>query len=146
VYQLTDRGAELAPVLDALGTWGARLPLPGPDARMSFDAHILSFRTLFDPALADGLDARLELRLGEQTFRAEVSGGEFEIVAGESPAPDAVITADVGTVLAVAHGRADLGDAEAAGALTIDGDREAAEHFLRLFPLPEPAPVPATAA
>jgi DNA-binding HxlR family transcriptional regulator len=146
VYQLTDRGAELAPVLDALGTWGARLPLPGPDARMSFDAHILSFRTLFDPALADGLDARLELRLGEQTFRAEVSGGEFEIVAGESPAPDAVITADVGTLLAVAHGRADLAEVEAAGGLEIEGDREAAEHFLRLFPLPEPAPVPAATA
>ena len=143
VYELTDRGKDLGPVLNELGAWGARLPLPGPDARMSFDAHILSFRTLFDRARAEGLDARFELRLGEQTFRAEVSGGEFEIVAGESPAPDAVITADVGTLLAVAHGRADLAEAEAAGGFEIEGDREAAEHFLRLFPLPEPAPVPA---
>jgi DNA-binding HxlR family transcriptional regulator len=143
VYELTDRGHELAPVLDALGTWGSRLPLPGPDARMSFDAHILSFRTLFDAARAADLDARFELRLGEQTFRAEVSGGEFEIVPGESPAADAVITADVGTLLAVAHGRADLAEAEAAGGLEIEGDREAAERFLGLFPLPEPAAVPA---
>src|SRR5215213_1042588 len=139
VYELTDRGREIAPVLDALGTWGSRLPLPGPDASMSFDAHILSFRTLFDAARAGDLDARFELRLGEQTFRAEVSGGKFEIVPGESPAPDAVITADVGTLLAVAHGRADLAEVEAAGGLEIEGDRDAAERFLGLFPLPEPA-------
>ena len=66
VYELTDRGHEIAPVLDALGTWGSRLPLPGPDATMSFDAHILSFRTLFGPALAEGFDARVQLRFGER--------------------------------------------------------------------------------
>jgi DNA-binding HxlR family transcriptional regulator/putative sterol carrier protein len=146
VYELTERGLDLAPVLDALGTWGSRLPLPGPDARMSFDAHILSFRTLFRADRAEGLDARVELRLGEQTFRATVDGGAFEIVAGTHEAPDAVITSDAGTVLAVAHGRADLAEAEAAGALQIAGDRELAERFLGLFPLPEPAPLPAAAA
>jgi DNA-binding HxlR family transcriptional regulator len=140
VYELTDRGLELAPVLDALGTWGSRLPLPGPDAEMSFDAHILSFRTLFDPARAEGLDVSVELRLGERTFRATVVDGEFEIVEGTLEAPDAVIASDAGTVLAVAHGRAPLADAETAGALTITGDRERAVRFLGLFPLPEPAP------
>ena len=139
VYELTDRGMELTPVLDALGTWGARLPLPGPDASMSFDAHILSFRTLFDPALAEGFETGVELRLGERTFRAVVAAGQFEIVAGELPSPDAVISSDAGTVLAVAHGRASLADAEGAGLLEITGDRAAAERFLGLFPLPEPA-------
>jgi DNA-binding HxlR family transcriptional regulator len=139
VYELTERGHEIAPVLDALGTWGSRLPLPGPDATMSFDAHILSFRTLFDPARAQGLEARVLLRLGERDFRAVVSGGEFEIVAGSLDDPDAVITSDHGTALAVAHGRASLDEAEAAGALTIAGDRDKAVRFLGLFPLPEPA-------
>ena len=66
VYELTERGHEIAPVLDALGVWGSRLPLPGPDATMSFDAHILSFRTLFQPELAEGFETRVELRLGER--------------------------------------------------------------------------------
>jgi len=145
VYELTDRGLELAPVLNSLGTWGARLPLPGPDASMSFDAHILSFRTLFDPALADGFDARVALRLGERTFRAEVADGRFEIVEGEPAAPDAIITSDAGTVLAVAHGRASLADAEGGGLLEITGDRAVAERFLGLFPLPEPAAPPVAA-
>jgi DNA-binding HxlR family transcriptional regulator len=139
VYELTERGHEIAPILNALGSWGARLPLPGPDAQMSFDAHILSFRTLFRPDLADGLDVRVELRLGERTFRATVANSAFEIVEGTFEAPDAVITSDHGTALAVAHGRASLADAEAAGALTISGDREVALRFLDLFPLPEPA-------
>ena len=139
VYELTPRGHEIAPVLDALGTWGSRLPLPGPDATMSFDAHILSFRTLFDPARAEGLEARVLLRLGEREFRAVVSGGSFEIVEATLEQPDAVITSDHGTALAVAHGRASLTEAEAAGALTIAGDRETAVRFLGLFPLPEPA-------
>ena len=37
---------------------------------MSFDAHILSFRTVFDPALAAGVSLTLDLRFGEQRFRA----------------------------------------------------------------------------
>jgi len=139
VYELTDRGQELAPVLDALGTWGSRLPLPGPDATMSFDAHILSFRTLFQPALAEGFDARVELRLGERAFRATVADEKLTLVEGPLDDPDAVITSDHGTALAVAHGRASLEEAEAAGALTITGDRETAVRFLSLFPLPEPA-------
>ena len=139
VYELTDRGQEIAPVLDALGTWGSRLPLPGPDATMSFDAHILSFRTLFQPALAEGFDARVELRLGERAFRATVADEKLTLVEGPLDDPDAVITSDHGTALAVAHGRASLEEAEAAGALTITGDRETAVRFLGLFPLPEPA-------
>ena len=139
VYELTPRGHEISPILDALGTWGSRLPLPGPDATMSFDAHILSFRTLFQPELAAGFDARVELRLGDRTFRCVVEDGRFEIVEGTLEAPDAVIVSDHGTALAVAHGRASLAEAEATGALTIEGDRETAVRFLGLFPLPEPA-------
>ena len=126
-------------MLDALGTWGSRLPLPGPDATMSFDAHILSFRTLFRPDLAEGFSTRVELRLGERSFRATVADGKLQLVEGTMEAPDAVITSDHGTALAVAHGRASLAEAEATGALEISGDRDAAVRFLGLFPLPEPA-------
>src|SRR3954463_9839015 len=39
-YELPDRGPERPPVWAPLGPWGPRLPRPGPDAQMSFDAHI----------------------------------------------------------------------------------------------------------
>ncbi len=139
VYELTNRGREIAPVLDALGTWGSRLPLPGPEATMSFDAHILSFRTVFRPDLAEGFEARIQFVFGDRPFRARVSGGKFEIRAGELDSPDAVITSDHATALAVAHGRASLEEAESDGMLQITGDRDTAVRFLGLFPLPEPA-------
>ena len=139
VYELTDWGRELEPVLVALGRWGARAPAPPDGDGMSLDAHILSLRTLFDPARAEGLDATLELRLGEQRFRAELAGGRLEVVPGEAPVADATIEADPGALLAVIHGRRELEEALGAGEMAIEGDRPLVERFLHLFPLPEPA-------
>ena len=94
VYELTERGHEIAPVLDALGVFGSRLPLPGPDATMSFDAHILSFRTLFQPDLAEGFSTRVELRLGERSFRATVADGRLQLVEARwrRPTPSSPLT------------------------------------------------------
>ncbi len=63
-----------------------------------------------------------------------VSGGELALERGEVAEPDAVVTSDAGTMLAVAHGREELESAD----LVIEGDREAVERFFGLFPLPEP--------
>jgi len=140
VYELTDAGLALEPVVIALGRWGgANAPPPRDGDGMSFDSHIVSLRTLFDPALADGFDVRLELRLGEHRFRAEVADGRFEVERGEARAPDAIIDTDAGTLIALAHGRRELADAVRAGDIDIEGDEQAAARFLGLFPLPEPA-------
>ena len=143
VYELTEWGRELEPVLTALGRWGARAAPPPPEHGMSFDAHILSLRTLFDPELAGDFSTRLDLRLEEHRFRAEVSDGRLEVEAGEAHEPDAVVTSDAGTVLAVAHRRRDLAEALRSGDLEVEGDRAAVERFLGLFTLPEPALAPA---
>ncbi len=138
VYELTEWGLELEPVLSALGRWGARAPLSGPEVGMSLDAHILSLRTLFDPTLAEGFDATVELRLGEQRFCAEVADARLEIVRAEASAPHATIETDPGTLLAVAHRRLELAEALDAGSFAIEGDTGVAERFLGLFTLPEP--------
>jgi len=137
IYELTELGAGLEPVVMALGRWGALLPLPTGELAMSFDAHILSLRTLFDPERAGDLHARVQLDLGDQRFRAEVAGGRFEIERGEADAPDAVVTSDAGTLLAIAHGRLELAEARRAGDVSIDGDEQVAERFVGLFPLPD---------
>src|SRR5688572_22379266 len=92
VYELTDLGAELEPVVLALGRFGSRLPVPPGEHRMSFDAHLLSLSTLFDPRRAGSFSARVELRLGDERFRAEVAGGRFTIERGTAASPDAVIS------------------------------------------------------
>lgn len=138
VYELTEWGHELEPVLDALGRWGARAPLAPPEIGMSFDAHILSLRTLFDPALAAGLRATLGLRLGEERFRVEVADGRLEIARGEPSAPEAVVETDAATLLALSHRRRELDDAVRAGDVAIEGDARVVQRFVGLFTLPEP--------
>lgn len=145
VYELTEWGHELEPVLTALGRWGARAPAPPPEHGMSLDAHILSLTTLFDPTLARGFEARLELRLGEHRFRAEVGDGRLVVVPGEAESPDASVTTDAGTLLAMAHRRRDFEEALGAEDVEVEGDRAVVARFLGLFRLPEPAPVPVPA-
>jgi DNA-binding HxlR family transcriptional regulator len=136
VYELTDRGLELEPVVLALGRWGSTAPFPPADARLGVDSAILALRTLFDPSAADGLSASYELRFGEQRFHARVWDGRLEVVRGSADAPDAIIETDTSTLSAVLwHGRRPA-EALRSGDLRIDGSRRAAERFLRLFPLP----------
>ncbi len=136
VYELTERGHELEPVLLALGRWGSLAPLPAGDAPLGVDAMVLALPTLFEPAAADGLDATYELRLAGQAFRARVTEGRLEVTRGSAVRPDAVVTTDTGTLAAVLwQGRA-LADAHRAGDVQIEGDRRAVERLLALFPLP----------
>ncbi|MEA2125443.1 MAG: hypothetical protein QOI80_2225 [Solirubrobacteraceae bacterium] len=141
VYELTELGRRLEPVVMALGDFGSRLPVPEGEMCMSFDSHILSLRTLFSPLLADGFDARVQLVLADQPFAAVVADGTFRIDRGELTDPDATIEGDPGTLIGVAHGRVALDEALEAGLLRLSGDEAAATRFTTLFPLPEPVTV-----
>lgn len=139
VYELTDWGEELEPVIIRLGRWGARSPSKPDDAPLGVDSLILSFRTMFDPAAAEGLEASYELRLEEDRFRARVSGGSFEVERGNSGRPDAIIEADSATLAKLVYEGRPLAEALSSGDMKVQGDEAAIEHFLTLFPLPEPA-------
>jgi DNA-binding HxlR family transcriptional regulator len=141
IYELTEWGRDLEPVIIALGRWGVRSPTRPPDADLGVDSLILSFRTMFDPDQAEGLDASYEFRLGEDRFRAEVAEGRLEIERGTAEQPDATVEADAGTLAALVYDDLELDDTLDSGDLRITGDRAAVERFLALFPLPEPAAV-----
>jgi hypothetical protein len=141
VYELTDWGLELEPVIVRLGRWGARSPSKPRDAELGVDSLILSFRTMFDPRTAEGLGASYELRLGEDRFRAEVADGRFEIFRGVADRPDAIIETDAGTLAALVYDSRPLAEALRSGDLKIEGDESAVARFLTLFPLPEPVPL-----
>jgi DNA-binding HxlR family transcriptional regulator len=141
VYELTDWGLELERVIISLGRWGARSPSRPRDAGMSTDSLILSLRTMFDPQSAAGLTASYELRLGEERFRAEVvADGRFEVARGGSAKePDAIIETDPATLAALVYEGRPLAESLRSGEIKIEGEEEAVERFLKLFPLPEPA-------
>jgi DNA-binding HxlR family transcriptional regulator/putative sterol carrier protein len=141
VYELTDWGLELEPVLMALGRWAVRSPTLHQGAPLSIDALILSFRTMFDPHAAAGFEASLELRLGENRFHAHIADGQMELARGSANRPDAVLEADSDTLAALVYGGAKLGEALRGGDLKIEGDKSVVKRFLALFPMPKPAHV-----
>src|SRR5919206_3053467 len=134
VYELTEWGAELEPVVLALGRWGARSPSRPRDAELGVDSLILSLRTMFDARAAEGLEATYELRLGEEVFRAVVSGGRLEVGRGSAEEPDAVVDTDAGTLTALVYEGRSLEEAVGAGDVRIEGDESAVGRFLGLFP------------
>jgi DNA-binding HxlR family transcriptional regulator/putative sterol carrier protein len=142
VYELTDWGRDLEPIVAQLGRWGSRSPYLPQDAWMSVDALILGLRTQFSPHAAGDLNADYELRLGEDRFRAVVADGRLELVRGNADRPDAAIESDSAILKALVFGGLDLAEAVRAGDATIEGDQALAGRFLTLFPLPEPVASP----
>jgi DNA-binding HxlR family transcriptional regulator len=138
VYELTERGRQLEPVIVALGRWGSRAPFPPGDATIGPDSVILALETLFDPAAGDGLTGSFELRLGDQRFRARVEDGHLDLSRGGAERPDAILETDPETLSALLWQDRRLAEARRAGDVTVEGDARSAGRFLRLFPLPEP--------
>jgi DNA-binding HxlR family transcriptional regulator len=136
IYELTERGQQLEPVVLALGRFGSVAPFPEGEAQIGVDAVVIALKSLFTPGAADGFSATYELRLGEQGFRIDVADGRIEVGRGRAEAPDATIETDPGTLATVLwHGRK-LDEARRSGDLAITGDAEAVTRFLGLFPLP----------
>jgi DNA-binding HxlR family transcriptional regulator len=132
VYELTDWGRGLEPVVLALGRWGSQAPFPPEHGELGVDALVLALKTLFDPARVDELSGRtFELRLGEDVFTLRVDERELEAVRGSAGDATAMIATEPGILQRILwHGSSPHVDG-----LEIAGDRRAAECFLRLFPL-----------
>lgn len=139
VYGLTEWGRELETVVIELGRWGARSPQLPRDAALSAVSLMLSFRSMFDPAAAKGVDASCEFHFGEEHFHAIVADGTIEIARGAAAHPDVIVESDPSTIAALVYDGADAATAIGEGRLRLDGDRKAFQRFLRLFPLPAPA-------
>jgi DNA-binding HxlR family transcriptional regulator len=137
IYELTDWGRDLKPIMLSIGAWAVRSPAFSREAPVGTDSVLLGLSTFFDGEAAGDLRASYELRLGEQAFDVRVADGAIEVGRGPADDPDAVVETDVDTLRALiwdAHG---LDDAVRAGAVRIDGDRRVVERLLAVFPLPQ---------
>src|SRR3954447_1298379 len=123
VYELTEWGMELEPVVLALGRFGVRSPQMPRGAGMSVDSAILALRTMFDPGAARGFRGRFELRLDEDVFRAEVGDGQLDLARGTIEDANATIETDPGTLAAVAFDGRSLAEAVRAGDMRVAGDK-----------------------
>jgi DNA-binding HxlR family transcriptional regulator len=142
VYELTRWGYESEPIFQALGRWAARSPAHDPTLPFSAASLLLSFRTLLDPQRAAGLDARIGLRLGDETFVGRLAGGRIEFDRAEPDEAEVVFAGSPAALAAAIYGGQTLESLEVAGAVRIAGDRDLAQRFVALFPLPRKAERP----
>jgi DNA-binding HxlR family transcriptional regulator len=142
IYELTEWGTELAPVLVALGRWGSRAPMSDQPPPLGIDAAIVALETTFDAEAAGWVDAAYELTLGDQVFTLKVAAGRLEVSRGHTlagVAPAASIETDTATLAAVLWHGHPLARAVSDGALRLTGDAEAAADLTGLFAPPVPA-------
>ena len=138
VYELTEWGRELEPVIRSFGLWAVRSPTFPHGAPVGTDSLVLALGTFFDAEAAGDLDASYELRLDESRFRVRIADGRLELARGTPGDADAIVETDALTLAAILWGDRDLGDAERAGEVKLEGDRRAVARFVTLFPQPEP--------
>jgi DNA-binding HxlR family transcriptional regulator len=140
VYELTPRGLALEPILLELGRWGSREP-PPPAGRLSASAVLLALKTVFDPAAFDpagAVDAIFALRIDGDWFGVTIASGSIAIAHGRVEHPAVAFETDAETLRSVAFGREPITAAERDGRLTVRGDRQLADRFTRMFPVPVP--------
>jgi len=122
LVRLTDAGAELDPVLRALGLWGVRF-MARPAEADEFRSHWFTFPV--DVFLRDrdpgGPPASIELRTEGDPAVIEVSGGSVSLRLGTHPAPDLVLEGRPQLILTLLSGRLTAAEATDRG-LKVSGD------------------------
>ena len=89
VYELTEYGRELEPIVLALGRWGfSAMGDPAPEEAVTADSLTMALRTAFQTDAAASLPpADYELHVGDVALRVQVSGAELRIAQLAPPAP-----------------------------------------------------------
>ena len=130
VYEATPWGLEAEPIVQALGRWAARSPRHNPTLPISGVSILLSFRTMFDPIRARGMEATIAFRFGEDRYFVTIGDGELTAHRGEPEAANLIITAEPTMLAAVVYGKQPL------DLVGIGGDRALFQRFVDLFELP----------
>src|SRR6266536_2332178 len=129
LYELTDWGRELEPVVLHLGQWGTRAPLPD-GAQVGLDSLLLAIKANVDPARVAG---RYELRIGADTCTVDITADSVQFRRGTTDQPNATVTTDADTFRAVCFGQRSVSDAIESGDLRLDGDPEATSRLTNLL-------------
>lgn len=130
VYEATEWGLEVVPLIASLGRWAARSPWHNPGLQMSHVSVVMSLQTLLSAKLAGDLRARIGFRFGEVGYVATIAGGRLDVARTEVKGCDVIFSGTPTEIAAVIHGGAPL------ETIAVSGDLALARHFVTLFPLP----------
>jgi len=142
VYELTELGRSLEPVVVELSRWGSRLlgaPRGEDDLRPAWAA--VALRSVFDVEAVRGSKETYEFRIDGEVFHVRVEGGGVEARQGPAADPDLVVAGATEAFIAVAAGRMAPDEAVRAGSIRVEGSREDAgqDALARCLGMLEPA-------
>ena len=136
VYQLTDYGHQLQPILDALGLWGAqRMSSPAPTDVVTSASLAAAIRSAYQPGVLEAPMTYL-VHAGPATAWARAESTNIE-VGIETPdfSSDTTIHAEPEIRLLLA-GTMSASDALASGAVEVEGPPHSLATFCRAFHVP----------
>jgi DNA-binding HxlR family transcriptional regulator len=125
LYELTPRGRDVKPILDALGHWGVA-QMVVPHEQDTFRSHWLAYpvRELLTDRSPSDPPVTIAVHTGESEMIIETAGGGALARQGVAEGPDAVLTGPPGPILGLLTGVLDLEQAKSRG-LTFEGDMTA---------------------
>jgi DNA-binding HxlR family transcriptional regulator len=130
VYELTDRGGQLEPIVLALGEWGIDVPPPAEPTSLSAASILIYLRTVaHPPPRLPPATCRVELDGGVWAVR--LASGRLDIRFGEPSTWDVALTCDPATLRSLIDEPGALDAHLADGSIDVTGD---ASVLRRLFP------------
>jgi DNA-binding HxlR family transcriptional regulator len=129
IYELTEAGAALAPVLRELRAWGERFG-PAPEAGDAVrPAWVIQSAASRNPRLAPGRTC--ELRIGSESFELIGESDGVRVRAGSATAPDAVVTIETDLLLGLVSSR--VAPRDASSRMDVRGDRRLAGDVITML-------------
>ncbi|HEX2833870.1 MAG TPA: winged helix-turn-helix transcriptional regulator [Thermoanaerobaculia bacterium] len=138
VYELTESGRALTPVLRELAKWGLQFlgKRKGEAFHIDWLAHWL--HVMFRSDRAQNTTLVLQFESGGEAMHARIENGAMETHAGPADVADVIIAGDMSTLAQAAHDRAASDEALARGRMRVTGKKQDVKKVLEVLGLKEP--------
>jgi DNA-binding HxlR family transcriptional regulator len=128
VYELTELGRELVPIMLALGRWGSSTMGPrSPEQSIRAEWLALALMAFFDAEASEGLSATIALDLDGAAFTLRLNDGSLDVAPGTDGSADLAIATETDLLLQFLGG--------APVSVAAEGDRALLGRLPELFPL-----------
>lgn len=136
VYELTEYGKRLDPIVRELGLWGAQsLGEPGEEEIITTDSMIMALRSTFRPEAAGDVQVDYEFHFGPIVIHARINDGSIFVAEGSLPDADLIVQAGPG-VKDLLAGEVSAGEAIESGIVQLEGDPALLDLFTEMFQIP----------
>ena len=140
IYELTEWGRELEPIVLALGGWGARVPRPPTPTTLTAASVLLFLRGSAQPD-SHAPSAIYRLELDDRIWTIRTVAGQVHVQPGEPIDADVSFRTDPETLNVLINDPAALDAALSDGTVVAAGDLSALRRLLRAVTMPSPSAV-----